>query len=379
MKLLEYASKEILGKYGVPVKKNKLCRSLEELKAVIDEFNFPVVIKAQVPVGGRGKAGGIKLAKSKEEAIAITEQILNMEIKGLPVKKVLVEEAAKIKTELYLGIVLDRVTKKNVIIVSREGGVEIEEVAKTHPDAIIKKQIHPYLGLQDYEAKELSYKLTDDPEVAKKIQFFIKALYRAYVDIDAQLAEINPLVVEEDGNVIALDAKIILDDNALYRHPDLENLRDMDYENLEELEAKAKGLSFVKLDGNIGCCVNGAGLAMATMDIVKLYGGEPANFLDVGGSSSPEKIKNAMELILRDKRVKVIFINIFGGITRCDDVASGLVQAYKELNISLPIVIRLTGTNEEKAKEILKDSGLPLYSVSSMAEGAKLASELASK
>ncbi len=379
MKLLEYASKEILGRYGVPVKKNKLCRSLEELKAVIDEFNFPVVIKAQVPVGGRGKAGGIKLAKSKEEAIAITEQILNMEIKGLPVKKVLVEEAAKIKTELYLGIVLDRVTKKNVIIVSREGGVEIEEVAKTHPDAIIKKQIHPYLGLQDYEAKELSYKLTDDPEVAKKIQFFIKALYRAYVDIDAQLAEINPLVVEEDGNVIALDAKIILDDNALYRHPDLENLRDMDYENLEELEAKAKGLSFVKLDGNIGCCVNGAGLAMATMDIVKLYGGEPANFLDVGGSSSPEKIKNAMELILRDKRVKVIFINIFGGITRCDDVASGLVQAYKELNISLPIVIRLTGTNEEKAKEILKDSGLPLYSVSSMAEGAKLASELASK
>ncbi|MEO0246976.1 MAG: ADP-forming succinate--CoA ligase subunit beta [candidate division WOR-3 bacterium] len=379
MKLLEYASKEILKKYGVPVKKNRLCKSLEEVRNVIDEFNFPVVVKAQVPVGGRGKAGGIKLAKNKDEAILIAEQILNMDIKGIPVKKILIEEAAQIKTELYLGIVLDRSTKKNVIMVSKEGGVEIEEVAKTNPEAIVKKELHPYLGLMDYEAKELAYKLTDEPEIAKKIQSFIKALYRAYIDTDAQLAEINPLVVENDGNVIALDAKIILDDNALYRHPELENLRDLDYENLEELEAKSKGLSFVKLDGNIGCCVNGAGLAMATMDIVKLYGGEPANFLDVGGSSSPEKIKNAMDLILRDKRVKVIFINIFGGITRCDDVAVGLVQAYRELNISTPIVIRLTGTNEDKAKEILKESGLPLYAVSSMAEGAKLASELQSR
>ncbi|MEO0230143.1 MAG: ADP-forming succinate--CoA ligase subunit beta [candidate division WOR-3 bacterium] len=379
MKLLEYASKEILKKYGVPVKKNRLCKSLEEVRNVIDEFNFPVVVKAQVPVGGRGKAGGIKLAKNKDEAILIADQILNMEIKGIPVKKILIEEAAQIKTELYLGIVLDRSTKKNVIMVSKEGGVEIEEIARTNPEAIVKKELHPYLGLMDYEAKELAYKLTDEPEIAKKIQSFIKALYRAYIDTDAQLAEINPLVVENDGNVIALDAKIILDDNALYRHPELENLRDLDYENLEELEAKSKGLSFVKLDGNIGCCVNGAGLAMATMDIVKLYGGEPANFLDVGGSSSPEKIKNAMDLILRDKRVKVIFINIFGGITRCDDVAVGLVQAYRELNISTPIVIRLTGTNEDKAKEILKESGLPLYAVSSMAEGAKLASELQSR
>ncbi|MEO0258753.1 MAG: ADP-forming succinate--CoA ligase subunit beta [candidate division WOR-3 bacterium] len=379
MKLLEYASKEILKKYGVPVKKNRLCKSLEEVRNVIDEFNFPVVVKAQVPVGGRGKAGGIKLAKNKDEAILIAEQILNMEIKGIPVKKILIEEAAQIKTELYLGIVLDRSTKKNVIMVSKEGGVEIEEIARTNPEAIVKKELHPYIGLMDYEAKELAYKLTDEPEIAKKIQSFIKALYRAYIDTDAQLAEINPLVVENDGNVIALDAKIILDDNALYRHPELENLRDLDYENLEELEAKSKGLSFVKLDGNIGCCVNGAGLAMATMDIVKLYGGEPANFLDVGGSSSPEKIKNAMDLILRDKRVKVIFINIFGGITRCDDVAVGLVQAYRELNISTPIVIRLTGTNEDKAKEILKESGLPLYAVSSMAEGAKLASELQSR
>lgn len=379
MKLLEYASKEILKKYSVPVKKNRLCKSLEEVRNVIDEFSFPVVVKAQVPVGGRGKAGGIKLAKNKDEAILIAEQILNMDIKGIPVKKILIEEAAQIKTELYLGIVLDRSTKKNVIMVSKEGGVEIEEIARTNPEAIVKKELHPYLGLMDYEAKELAYKLSDEPEIAKKIQSFIKALYRAYMDTDAQLAEINPLVIENDGNVIALDAKIILDDNALYRHPELENLRDLDYENLEELEAKSKGLSFVKLDGNIGCCVNGAGLAMATMDIVKLYGGEPANFLDVGGSSSPEKIKNAMDLILRDKRVKVIFINIFGGITRCDDVAVGLVQAYRELNISTPIVIRLTGTNEDKAKEILKESGLPLYAVSSMAEGAKLASELQSR
>uniref|UniRef100_A0A7V3ZYK0 Succinate--CoA ligase [ADP-forming] subunit beta n=1 Tax=candidate division WOR-3 bacterium TaxID=2052148 RepID=A0A7V3ZYK0_UNCW3 len=379
MKLLEYASKEVLSKYGVPVKKNKLCKSLDEVKAVLDEFGFPVVIKAQVPVGGRGKAGGIKVANNKEEAIHIASQILNMEIKGLPVKKVLVEEAARIKEELYLGIVLDRGSKRNVVMVSKEGGVEIEEVARTNPEAIVKLPLHPYLGLQDYEAKYLAFKLSDNPDVAKRIQSFIKSLYRLYVETDAQLAEINPLVIEEDGNVIALDAKIIIDDNALYRHPELEALRDMDYENPEELEAKAKGLSFVKLDGNIGCCVNGAGLAMATMDVIKLYGGEPANFLDVGGSSSPEKIKNAMELILRDKRVKAIFINIFGGITRCDDVATGLVQAYKELNITLPIVIRLTGTNEDKAKEILNKSGLPLYGVSGMAEGAKLVSELASK
>ncbi len=379
MKLLEYASKEVLAKYGIPTKKNKLCKNIEEVKNIINEFNFPLVIKAQVPVGGRGKAGGIKVANDKEEAIKIASQILNMEIKGIPVKKVLVEEAAKIETELYLGIVLDRGAKKNVIMASREGGVEIEEVAKQNPEAIFKEYIHPHLGLLDFQAKKISYQLTDDPEIAKKIQSFVKSLYKLYIDTDAQLAEINPLVIEKDGNVIALDAKIILDDNALFKHPELESMRDMDFENLEELEAKAKGLSFVKLDGNIGCCVNGAGLAMATMDIIKLYGGEPANFLDVGGSSSPDKIKNAMELILGDKRVKAIFINIFGGITRCDDVATGLVQAYRELNITLPIVIRLTGTNEEKAKEILNKSGLPLYGVSSMAEGANLVTKLASK
>ncbi len=379
MKLLEYASKEVLAKYGIPTKKNKLCINIEEVKKIINEFNFPVVIKAQVPVGGRGKAGGIKVANDKEEAIKIASQILNMEIKGIPVKKVLVEEAAKIETELYLGIVLDRGAKKNVIMASREGGVEIEEVAKQNPEAIFKEYIHPHLGLLDFQAKKIAYHLTDDPEIAKKIQSFVKSLYKLYIDTEAQLAEINPLVIEKDGNVIALDAKIILDDNALFKHPELESMRDMDFENLEELEAKAKGLSFVKLDGNIGCCVNGAGLAMATMDIIKLYGGEPANFLDVGGSSSPDKIKNAMELILRDKRVKAIFINIFGGITRCDDVATGLVQAYRELNISLPIVIRLTGTNEEKAKEILSKSGLPLYGVTSMAEGANLVTKLASK
>jgi succinyl-CoA synthetase beta subunit len=379
MKLLEYASKEILSKYGVPVKKNRLCKTVNEVKAVLDEFAFPVVVKAQVPVGGRGKAGGIKVAKDKVEALSYTAQILKMEIKGLPVKKILIEEAARIKTELYLGIVLDRTSKRNVIMVSREGGVEIEEVARMNPQAIVKIHLHPYLGLTDFQAKYLAYSLVDDSEVAKKVQYFIKSLYRVFVETDSQLAEINPLVIEEDGNVIALDAKIILDDNAIYRHQELESLRDLDYENLEELEAKSKGLSFVKLDGNIGCCVNGAGLAMATMDIIKLYGGEPANFLDVGGSSSPDKIKNAMELILRDKRVKAILINIFGGITRCDDVAVGLVQAYKELNITLPVVIRLTGTNEEKAKEILNKSGLPLYGVSSMAEGAKRVSELAVK
>jgi len=379
MKLLEYASKAILTKYGVPVKKNHLCKSIEEVQGIIDEFTFPVVVKAQVPVGGRGKAGGIKLAKDKGEALNIAQQILGMEIKGIPVKKVLIEEAARIKSELYLGIVLDRATKRNIIMVSKEGGVEIEEVARTHPDAIIKLSLHPYLGLQDFEAKYLSYKIVSESGVANKVQYFIKSLYRAYLETDAQLAEINPLVVEEDGNVIALDAKIILDDNALFRHQDLESLRDMDYENIEELEARSKGLSYVKLDGNIGCCVNGAGLAMATMDIIKLYGGEPANFLDVGGSSNPEKIKNAVELILRDKRVKAVLINIFGGITRCDDVAMGLVEAYRELNISLPVVIRLTGTNEEKAKVILARSGLPLYGVSSMAEGAKLVCELSAK
>lgn len=377
MKLLEYSSKEVLRKYGIPVKRGKLARSVEEALEIYKELGPKVAVKAQVPVGGRGKAGGIKLARSVSELKEVASSILNMEIKGIKVKKILVEEAAEIEKEFYVGVVLDRNTQSNVVMVSSEGGVEIEEVAKEKPEAIIKVSVDPWIGLPDFKARELAFGLGLAPDLAKKMAVFIRKLYELYVNIDAQLAEINPLVVDKNGDLWALDAKIIVDDNALFRHSDIENLRDMDYENRDELEAKEKGLSFVKLEGNIGCCVNGAGLAMATMDIIKLYGGEPANFLDVGGSSNPDKIRNAMRLILKDPNVKAIYINIFGGITRCDDVAKGLIQAFSELEINVPVVIRLTGTNEDIARKMLDESGLPLHTVATMAEGAKKATELA--
>lgn len=379
MKLLEYQAKEVFKKFSIPVHPGYVARNIDEVKEALEKLNFPVVIKAQVPVGGRGKAGAIKLAESKEDAIEKAEKILNMSVKGVPVKKVLVTEAVDIKKEYYMSIVVDRRSGRPVAMVSSEGGVDIEEVAREKPEAIKKKTIDPHWGLRPFEARELSFELFEDKKLALKAADILLKLYRNFVEIDAQLVEINPLAEDRDGNLWAVDAKILVDDNALYRHPDVEKMRDMDYEDIRELEAKEADLSYVKLEGSIGCCVNGAGLAMATMDIIKKYGGEPANFLDIGGSSSPEKVKKAMELILADKNVKAVYFNIFGGITRCDDVAKGLIEAFSNTKIDVPVVIRLTGTNEDIARRMLEESGLPLVTASSMAEGARKAIELAQK
>lgn len=379
MKLLEYQAKEIFKNYQMPVPDGFVCKNIEDLENVLKSIKFPVVIKAQVPVGGRGKAGGVKLAMNYEEAIEKSKAILNMKIKSIPVKKILISHAVDIKKEFYLGITLDRKINKNVIITSKEGGVDIEEVAKTNPSAILKYEIDPFIGLRDYEAREIAFNLIDDKTIAIEISKIIKKLYQVYIDCEAQLAEINPLVIDNENKVWVIDAKILTDDNALFRKSFLENYRDLDYENPYEIMAKEYGLSFIKLDGNIGNMVNGAGLAMATMDVIKYYGGEPANFLDVGGSSNPLKTKKAMEIILSDKNVKSVFINIFGGITRTDDIAQGLISAFKEIEINVPVVVRLTGTNEEIAKSMLKESGLNLIIVDSMSEGAKKAVELANK
>ncbi len=379
MKLIEYQAKEIFKKYEMPIPDGFVCKSLEEVENALKNLKFPVVIKAQIPVGGRGKAGGVKLANSYDEAIEKAKVILSMSIKGIDVKKVLVAYAVDIKKEFYLGITLDRKTNKHVIITSKEGGVDIEEVARTNPSAIIKHPIDPFLGLRDYEAREIAYQLTDDKSIANEISKIIKKLYHVYIDTEAQLAEINPLAVDSENGVWVVDAKILTDDNALFRKSFLENYRDLDYENSEEIEARSYGLSFIKLDGNIGNMVNGAGLAMATMDVIKYYGGEPANFLDVGGSSNPQKTRKAMEIILSDKNVRSVFINIFGGITRTDDIAQGIISAFKEIEIRVPVVVRLTGTNEDIAKKMLRESGLNLIIVDSMSEGAKKAVELANK
>ncbi|HEC78164.1 MAG TPA: ADP-forming succinate--CoA ligase subunit beta [candidate division WOR-3 bacterium] len=374
MKVHEYQAKEIFKKYGIPTPREKVCKSVEEVIAASKEIGIPCVIKAQVMVGGRGKAGGIKLAKNEAEVKEHAEKILGMEIKGLPVKKVLVSQAIDIDKEAYLGIINDRTAKKTVVMVCKEGGVEIEEVARKNPEAIYKVYADPLVGLLPHKARQVGFFLYNEPKSAFACASITEKLYRMFIELDSSLAEINPLVLDKNGEMIALDAKINFDDNGLYRHPEIEAMRDRESEDENELLARERDLSYVKLSGNIGCVVNGAGLAMATMDLVKHFGGEPANFLDIGGSSSPEKVKNALEILLKDQNVKVIFFNIFGGITRCDDVANGILQAKKELNIQQPIVARLTGTNEEKAMEILKEAGLIF--AQSMDEGAKKAIEL---
>ncbi len=377
MKLLEYASKEVFRRFGLPVQEGKLAYTPEEARRVAETLKPPYVVKAQVPVGGRGKAGGVKLAHTPEEVEEKARHILNLTIKGVPVKKVLVTEAADIAHEYYLGVVVDRRNNQPVIMVSAEGGVDIEEVARTKPEAIHKLAVDPVWGLSDFQARQLAFRLFQDKKKALKAAGIIQKLYRAFQEVDAQLAEINPLVETPEGELLAVDAKIVVDDNALYRHPDLEQMRDMDYEEPKELEAKAADLSYVKLDGTIGCCVNGAGLAMATMDVIKHFGGEPANFLDIGGSSRPEKVIKAMEIITSDPNVKVIYFNIFGGITRCDDVARGLVEAFRTMEVKVPLVIRLTGTNEEEGRRILEESGIPLHTARTMSEGAQKAVALA--
>ena len=362
MKLHEYQAKELFRRFGCPAEEGKIATTPEEAEAIAKELGTEVVVKAQVLVGGRGKAGGIKIAKTPEEARKHAEKILGMEIKGLKVKKVLVTRAVDIKHEAYLGAILDRRTKKVVMMASPEGGVDIEEVARRSPEKIFKIEIDPFLGLKPYGARYLMEKIYDDPEVVKQgIDIAIK-IYNTFIGVDASLAEVNPLVLTPEGRLVCVDAKIVLDDNGLIRHPEFLDWRDPDEYTEDEVKAKDAGLSFVKLTGDIGCVVNGAGLAMATMDLIKHYGGEPANFLDVGGSSNPQKVVTALDIITRDPHVKVIFFNIFGGITRCDDIANGIVQAIEQFKPRVPIIARLVGTNQEQAHEILKKAGIPVFS-----------------
>jgi len=375
MKVHEYQAKEMFADYGIPIPAGQVAETPEQVREIASRIGPPVMVKAQVHVGGRGKAGGIKMAASADEAGRLGEQILGMEIKGLKVGKVLIYKAEEIASEAYLGIIVDRANQVPVVMVSAAGGVDIEEVARETPEKIHKLAVDPLYGLQAYEARELAFRIYDDPAVALQAARVLGRLYRAFWECDASLIEINPLVVTGDGRVIALDAKFNVDDNALSRQPQIAAMRDRTAEVPEELEAREEGLSYVKLDGSVGCVVNGAGLAMGTMDLIKHYGGEPANFLDIGGSSSPEKVKAAMDILLRDENVRVILFNIFGGITRCDDVANGLVSVIREMDVKRPMVIRLTGTNAEQAREILREADL--QAVDSMEEVVQQAVQMA--
>ena len=357
MNIHEYQAKDILRAEGVPIPPGEVATTPDEVEAIAKKIGGTVVVKAQVHTGGRGKAGGVKLAKTAEEARQVAEKILGMKINGLTVYKVLVTSAAHIASEAYVGIILDRATKKPVFMVSPAGGIDIEEVAANTPEKILKLPIDTRYGLQPYQASELGFFLFDDVKKVRAAAKIMGQLYNAFMKSDASLAEINPLVVTPAGEVLALDAKISVDDNALDRHADLAALRDETAEAASEVDARNSNLTFIKLDGDVGCVVNGAGLAMATMDLVKYYGGEPANFLDIGGSSNPEKVVNALRIITADPSVKVILFNIFGGITRTDDVANGIVTATKANPLKIPIVIRLTGTNEEIAMKILQENG----------------------
>ena len=358
MKLHEYQSKNIFSRYNIPIPSGRIAASASEARQLCEELGGKVVIKAQVLVGGRGKSGGIRLVKSPEEAEEVTTQILSMKIKDLPVRKVLVDEAVSIQKEIYLGITNDRSKQKPVLIASSAGGVEIEEVAKKSPDQIAKLYIDPSLGMREYQIRDIALSIDLPRQFWRPFGEIAFALWKVYVDCDATLAEINPLVITAENHLVALDAKIVLDENGLFRHPELADLRDIDAEDWSETQGRKFGVSFVKLDGQIGCMVNGAGLAMATLDIIKHLGGEPANFLDIGGGASSEKVAAAMRLILADPNVKAILINVFGGITRCDEVAKGLITAYDEVKPNVPIVARLVGTNEEIARQILAGSSL---------------------
>ena len=358
MKLHEYQSKLLFAQNGIPIPHGRVAATALEARDIAGELGGRVVIKSQVLVGGRGKAGGIKLAKSATEAEELATQILSMTIKGLPVRKVLVDEAADIRTEIYLGVTNDRATRRPVMIASSAGGVEIEEVARSEPDKIIREYIDPLLGLRDYQVRNVALAIELPREHWRAFEQIATGLYQTYWKTDATLAEINPLVITGDRHLVAVDGKIVLDDNALYRHPDLAEMRDLDEESTQETEARKYGLSYVKLDGEIGCMVNGAGLAMGTMDIVKLFGGSPANFLDIGGGAQADKVTAALRIILSDSKVRVVLINIFGGITRCDEVARGIIAALKELRTTVPMVVRLVGTNEAEGRRILADANL---------------------
>ena len=358
MKLQEYRSKEILADHGVPTLPGETATTPEDARAAADRIGGPVVVQAQVLVGGRGKAGGVRLAATPDEAAERAGEIIGLDIKGTTVKTVLVAPAADIAHEYYLGLILDRAAKAITVIASAEGGVEIEETAKTNPEAVLRLPLHPLIGLQEFEVRRIGFFLGIPAELRTDFATIMRGLYAAFVGSDADLAEINPLVLSGDGYLTALDAKIVLDDSALPRHPDLEAMRDLNEEEPSEIAAREAGISFIKLDGTIGCMVNGAGLAMTTMDLVKLAGGEPANFLDIGGGAKADRVAAAFRIILDDPNVKAILINIFGGITRGDEVARGIVEARKSLTRDVPMVVRIVGTNAEEARPILAEANL---------------------
>ena len=378
MKIHEYQGKQLLAKYGVTVPRGVVVNHEEQVRAAVEQLGLPVVVKAQIHAGGRGKGGGVKLARSLEEAVDIARSIIGMKLvthqtgpEGREVRTVLIEEALKIKQEFYLGIVLDRSLSRLVFMASAAGGMEIEEVAANEPEKILKETIDPAVGLQSFQARKLAFGIGLPKEVVNKAAKFMTALYRAYVDLDATLAEINPFLLTEDGELYALDAKLNFDDNALFRHKDYAELRDLNEEDPLEIEASKHDLNYIKLDGNIGCMVNGAGLAMATMDIIKLAGGEPANFLDIGGGASQARVESAFRILLSDKNVRAVLINIFGGIVRTDMVASGVVAAARNIGIDVPVVVRLEGTNVEKGREVIEQSGLGFVSATGMKDAAE--------
>lgn len=384
MKIHEYQAKAILAEFGVPVPRGRVAGTPGDAGVIARELGGAVVVKAQIHAGGRGKGGGVKLAKTPEEAEQVASQILGMMLKthqtgpeGQQVKRVLVEEAMDIRQELYLGIVIDRSVGLPVIMASSAGGMDIEEVAQTRPDAITKVHVNPATGVQGFHTRKVGFGLGLTGDTLKGVADFLIRLYRAFETKDCSLAEINPLVITGDGRLLALDAKMTFDDNAVSRHPEVLALRDVDEESPLEVEASRYNLNYIKLDGNVGCMVNGAGLAMATMDIIKLAGGEPANFLDVGGGASAEQIENAFRILISDRSVKVVLINIFGGILRCDRLAEGVIKAVRALGVTLPIVIRMEGTNVELGRQMLKESGLNFVSAETMADGAARAAQAA--
>lgn len=374
MKIHEYQAREIFKQYGLPVPGHVLCHSVDDVRKAVKNLDHLVVIKAQVLAGGRGKAGGVKLARTEQEAVDAAERILGMDIKGYKVEKVIVADAVDIDHEYYVGLVNDRNAKAVTLMVSAEGGVEIEEVAKNAPEKIHKISINPQTGLLDFQARNVAVKLFADVKLARQAATIFQKLYRIYIDTDATLAEINPMVLTPSRKLLCIDGKMNFDDNALYRHPEILALREVDEDEQKEIDAREKGLSYIRLNGDIGCMVNGAGLAMATMDMIKLYGGSPANFLDIGGSSNPKKVVDAMNILLSDANVRVVMINIFGGITRGDDVARGLIEALKTIDTKVPIVVRLSGTNAKEGLALLKETGLT--TVSTMSEAARKAIEL---
>jgi succinyl-CoA synthetase beta subunit len=379
MNIHEYQGKEILRQYGVVVPNGKVAFTVEEAVEAAKELGTQVcVVKAQIHAGGRGKAGGVKVAKNLDEVRTYASEILGKTLvthqtgpEGKEVKRLLIEEGCDIKKEYYVGLVLDRSTSRVVLMASEEGGTEIEEVAANTPEKIFKEEIDPVLGLMPYQARRIAFAINIPKELINKAVAFMMGLYQAYIEKDCSIAEINPLVVTGDGNVMALDAKLNFDSNALYRQKDVVAYRDLEEEDPKEIEASKYDLSYIALDGNIGCMVNGAGLAMATMDIVKHYGGDPANFLDVGGGATAEKVTEAFKIILSDPNVKGIFVNIFGGIMKCDVIADGVVEAAKQVGLSIPLVVRLEGTNVDLGKKILRESGLDITAAESMADGAQ--------